>query len=818
MTPDLENETTDPIVNLEESAIKNDNILNDEPLFEKDIETSDGFILHCLEVKANAQGRSLEDLLAERNLAKIDGEKNIKLHSTCNYSWSGGGCKKSTKDSCKVKEDCNKGKAIAISQKDFGPKKNWPYKIRQPGNYYLTGNIVFAPRDIGAKQQYAIDALTDNFTLKFCGFTISQCNDVPLVSGVAVERFHECWNIDGGNGCIKNFTQFGLWVKGGNKLGNIIDLNAVENGQSTINIFNPGTAGVVIGDSTLLGGDPFFNPPIPPIIPLPALGPENTGINYCSDLTILRLKSVRNVGIGFAFFNTINSSVKQCVFSQNGFDSEDPLNLPFAFGMLSTHLIIRTDPNDPFDKGVALEPGLQNVVFEDNKFDNNFVNSTLRNPSQLPHSGTLGNVWTSVTFENNTFNGNGGTTGQAVGCRCGAIFACRFLKNQFNKNTGKTQTISTPGVLNAGVNVEGFHISFTGPGASPPPIVPLPFPLLPGSIREIATQIIGNQMNLNFCKEDRAVAEVSNSRVKGFIVTGASGVNPIVLRGNETQSNIIESTLLAVFSYGLDFGAEALGNADALIEDHVSSRNSAFGALVVPGTTTARNRTVGILLSGNCQRFRILNPTVTGNVSEVLNPAPDATTPLLRQDAGIYFNGSVNQIDPRFPNLSIGAATIENGTIIGNGNDGGIVFRPGTIGIQRNVIIRRCIIASNYGYGVNFASATNRDTSGNILISNNVVMECYIHDNLLGGIREQYYSAAVIPPVTSLSLNLYKRNEAWNNGPTPGFPEATDSNYIVRYNFPFPALYGAIPNIDGTVGFPQDSLYKPDHNISYKTF
>lgn len=105
---------------------------------------------------------------------------------------------------------------VLISQEDFGSNKSRTYKIKCPGTYLLSENVVFRPKE---NRVAAILIDSDNVILNLNGKKLKQSHHSKQsrVDGIVVKTGHSNVTILGSYGSVENFSQRGIYVQGGNK-------------------------------------------------------------------------------------------------------------------------------------------------------------------------------------------------------------------------------------------------------------------------------------------------------------------------------------------------------------------------------------------------------------------------------------------------------------------------------------------------------------------------------------------------------------------------------------------------------------------------
>ena len=263
----------------------------------------------------------------------------------------------------KDKKVC-KDKCKPITKRDFGCHKNETFVIRKPGYYCLKEDICFRPTSLNTD---AITIDSDDVVLDLCGHELKQSNDVQLVIGIHVLTGHRNVTILGSYGSVRNFTQLGIYVEGGQQR-----ITLGDDTQLNVNGCGGG------GNYGMAYEDPVTGELSPIITGGIVLG-ETKFVAYNGFLTyhgIIETLLVKNVfvefGTGYSpcmLGNGSNYVITGSSFSNNRetrivgkwFDSTDD-DLTFA---TSEAIIYRSSP--------LFDDSLSNVVIEDCFVNNNSV-------------------------------------------------------------------------------------------------------------------------------------------------------------------------------------------------------------------------------------------------------------------------------------------------------------------------------------------------------------------------------------------------------------------------------------------------------------
>lgn len=120
---------------------------------------------------------------------------------------------------CRKHRDCRKttkvckDKCQPITKHDFGYRRDETYVISKPGYYCLKDDICFKPE---SKNTHAILIDSDDVVLDLCGHVLKQVNQTTSIIGVYLKTGHRNVTLLGSYGAIRDFSQLGVYIEGGN--------------------------------------------------------------------------------------------------------------------------------------------------------------------------------------------------------------------------------------------------------------------------------------------------------------------------------------------------------------------------------------------------------------------------------------------------------------------------------------------------------------------------------------------------------------------------------------------------------------------------
>jgi hypothetical protein len=321
-----------------------------------------------------------------------------------------------------------------IEKQDFDNHKT--YVIKCPGTYKLKENISFSPK---CKKDSAIVIESCDVVLDLNGKQLKQSKHSRKTqnTGIVVKSGHKNVTILGNYGMIKNFSQRGIYVEGGNDyvtIGNDAQLfvtncgygtpvSAVDNGEGV------SQCGVQLGDmeySAAIG-----------------LGKFNGILNHLSVKNLV----VSENNIGCALGEGFNYSFQNCSFSKN---LETRLlwdKIATLGGFYNAKSVVTYGLYYLSNPAVAPGPGLNNVVFENSKFNNNTADGRKQlSDGSYTNGFIFANNFKNLKIKNCQFNqnetflvGNGDniTRGLVIGAGVGTVVE----DSEFSDNKGGNQVM-----------------------------------------------------------------------------------------------------------------------------------------------------------------------------------------------------------------------------------------------------------------------------------------------------------------------------------------------------------------------------------------
>ena len=289
--------------------------------------------------------------------------------------------------------------------------------ITCPGRYCLGSDVKFHANEIDA---VAIVIDSNDVVLDLCGHTLKQYNLVKFATGILVAEGRSNVTILGTYGAVRDFTGFGVRVRGNTSNITIGDDTKLEvtgcgfsdyNGEITFFGGNA-TAGIFVGDT-----DSFTN---------------TSGENGCNGVILKNLVVDRNSFIGLGLTQSTDITVTNCSFNENTLATVGPFNESFAQTLYTFH--------------TSYEKDNKNISFTNCSFD--------RNRSDLPEADfydltvALPNGFENLSFVKCTFNDNF-CVGSILAAGAASGNCATWTDCQFCGNTSDSR-------------VEGFHISGQG--------------------------------------------------------------------------------------------------------------------------------------------------------------------------------------------------------------------------------------------------------------------------------------------------------------------------------------------------------------------
>lgn len=326
-----------------------------------------------------------------------------------------------------------------IEKRDFGCyKEHCTYKIKCSGVYKLKENISFNPKK---NKVPAILIDSDNVVLDLNSKVLKQSshNDKTQITGILVKTGHKNVTIIGNYGVIKNFSQRGIYVEGGNDYVTIGDeslLTIRGCGYGTPVAFVDTYKGVQEGitQGGLQLGDQEF---------IQAIGAgEFKG--FVNQVTVRNVVSSEN-NVGCLLGEGSNYSFSNCSFSSNRevrlmWDKISVLGGFYKGNSVVCYgLVYFSNPD------VTPPPnfGVNNIVFENCNFNSNVADASVENALSAYCHGKI----MAVNFKNlkvincqynsnQTILGDAGENNETIGLVLGAGAGTVIQNSEFSQNEG----------------------------------------------------------------------------------------------------------------------------------------------------------------------------------------------------------------------------------------------------------------------------------------------------------------------------------------------------------------------------------------------
>ena len=312
-------------------------------------------------------------------------------------------CRKTRRQTCK-------GKCIPICKEDFGCHRNETYVIHKPGYYCLKQNITYYSPLWERSQAIVIDS--DDVVLDLCGHVLEQGNDVTFCIGVRVKTGHQNVTVLGSYGAIRQFSQVGIYVEGGNK-----DIK-IGDSDTTLDINECGGGGEW-GSSAV---PPEGGPKLPCLQGAMILGETMWRAKWGSftsfydyhgpitNLSVINVKADRNQG-GYIINqgNGTNVLYRGVSASDNVELREVGIQFPphratenWVAGRVFSYPGIDTINSE----GIVYEDFLDTIVFDDCDFNRNYTGPSSSGGLSVNDGLQINNTAYNVTIKNSRFNGN----------------------------------------------------------------------------------------------------------------------------------------------------------------------------------------------------------------------------------------------------------------------------------------------------------------------------------------------------------------------------------------------------------------------------
>jgi parallel beta-helix repeat protein len=338
-----------------------------------------------------------------------------------------------------------------IRTEDFG-EEHKTYVICKPGTYKLIENISFNPKK---NKTSAISINSSNVILDLNGKVLKQShrNKNTQITGIWVKSGHKNVTILGNYGVVKNFSQRGIYVEGGNDfvtLGDETLLTVIGNGYGTPVAWLDGQenilqAGIQLGDMTFLAwtGGLAYNGPL-----------NNVRVNNV-------VSSHNNIGItlgegrDFQFVNSSFSQNKETRLINPKYADPNLGAFYVTNSVVNYGLVFICNPDLPPKPGIPPAVGIKDILFENCKFNNNFADgSNAAAQGAYCDSFIMAVNFRNLKIRNCQFNNNDASFGsnnnglfnQTRGCVLGSGYGTVIEDSEFNGNVG-------------GFLVEGFNQS-----------------------------------------------------------------------------------------------------------------------------------------------------------------------------------------------------------------------------------------------------------------------------------------------------------------------------------------------------------------------
>ncbi len=629
---------------------------------------------------------------------------------------------------CKRQFCVNPKEVHYITTQDFCRERRLgkTYKIRKPGRYELAEDIKFNPC---RNKRSAIVINSDNVILDLCGHTLSNVSKLSQITGITVLTGHENITILGSYGAIKNFTQLGIYIQGGNKkivLGDDTQLTISGCGYGTPIAFVDGDEPLIQG-GLQLGDSEFLALPTPPIPPNPAIPPLSPFHGLLSEVRVNNLTICENAN-GISMGEGDNYTFRGCSVSNNFEFRKILAGLGVGFflpdSVVCFGLAYFSNPN--------LSPppnfGIKNALFEDCKFNSNVADASRENhPNAYCDSFIMAVNFDNLKVKNCQFNSNdtilgeNGNFNQTRGLVLGSGSGTVVEDSEFSNNKG-------------GFFVDGFNLSGLIESDAPQPNL---FPANSVTLRNcVASGNVGTPQN----------AQLSTVDVVGFVLRYPSGVTMIdcVAENNRVKLTPDEAEFVVAFADGILIFSQG--------EEYPDTTSNSID---IRGAKLSRNRLIngfagcssGVrILDGLCENIVIRD-------SVLVNNFPDADEPPPGPDyfsAGVDITG-INRSRPSV--VSVINSVVETNGIAG------VSTTLNETNVQNNKI-------NNNVYGVLIDAVSECNSVLNNTLRNNdvavydpsefstsLVGDNKAFNNIFGYLVE--YSPGVSPPVVFGTLTDY---------------------------------------------------------------
>lgn len=511
------------------------------------------------------------------------------------------------------------------------------YRITCPGTYKLRENISFNPK---SNKVAAITIDASSVVLDLNGHVLSQSskNKQSQVTGILVKTGHKKVTILGSYGTIKNFSQRGIYVEGGNSFVTIGDetlLTVTGCGYGTPVALLDGTepilqAGIQLGDIVFFVKFGFGQ--------YHGILTETRVVNVAS--------SQNNVGIGlgegtnYTFinssfsFNVENRLINPTIVSLGGFYLPNSV-VCYGFVYIS---------NPELDTPTLKSFGVTDITFQGCKFNSNVADATITPNAAGAYTDSFfcGANTKNLKFLNCQFNSNNakiansGIFNKTRGCTLSSGYGTVFEDCEFSGNIG--------GATVNGLNVSGLIASDN--------------PLTRDNFQSESTTI-------RRCVASRNIATVDLQQVEDYIeVLGFSIRYP---SGLTIEDCTIEDNISTLTANSLRLNAFADG---IIIFSDPTYPTKFANNIAIKNCKISRNRVTFALqgkssgirvLDDLCENIVIQNNVITENWKVISDPVNEGYEV---QGAGIdLFNESGEKTGPSY--VSVLSNVIKSNAIYG---------------------------------------------------------------------------------------------------------------------------------------------------------
>lgn len=420
---------------------------------------------------------------------------------------------------------------MLISRKDFGEHQSCTLTIKCPGTYKLKEDISFNPKN-NVSAAIVIDS--DNVILDLHGKVLKQSsrNKKTQVTGIVVKTGHKNVTILGSYGVVKNFSQRGIYVEGGNSL-----LTLGDETRLTISGCGYGTPFAMLdGETSILQGGLQLGDSV-------FFAWNNTGSYHgiLENVKVINCSIVKN-SVGVCLGEGNNYIFRDCQMNENmDYRLVNPRftepNLGSFFkenSVINYGLCYFSNPELPVKPGIPVSSGISNIQFQNCSFNLNFADGS-KPTNGIPPKGAYcdGLVMTvnhrNLQIQNCQFNDNKtffgdntkGTYSQTRGCVLGSGRNTLIENTVFSGNDG-------------GYEVNGFSQSGLISAENPQKLGRNNFPAVGTVIRNcIASNNTANKPTF------KPQAKLTQAFVAGFKIQYPAGT---LLENCTAESNRVDLT------------------------------------------------------------------------------------------------------------------------------------------------------------------------------------------------------------------------------------------------------------------------------------